>query len=162
MKGDREMRRYVIISVLALSFLAGVVLAGQEEEPDTTGTESVENELDVRVREIFGNSCAASTCHGGDHPKMDLSLDAEDIPENMIDVPSVQNSEYMRIDTIDPSSSYLLLKITGSEGIKGKKMPIMAPPLSDEEVKAIMTWVREFASAQEEEEEGDEDPDDDE
>jgi len=158
------MRRYILISVLVLSFVAGVVLAGQDEEPDSTGTEPVENELDVRVREIFGNSCASSTCHGGDHPKMDLSLEAEDIPENMIDVPSMQNSEYMLIDTNDPSSSYLLLKIIGGEGMKGKKMPIMTPPLSDEEVKAIMTWVREFASAPEEEEEeedDDEEPDDD-
>ena len=158
------MRRYILISVLVLSFVAGVVLAGQDEEPDSTGTEPVENELDVRVREIFGNSCASSTCHGGDHPKMDLSLEAEDIPENMIDVPSMQNSEYMLIDTNDPSSSYLLLKIIGGEGMKVKKMPIMTPPLSDEEVKAIMTWVREFASAPEEEEEeedDDEEPDDD-
>ncbi len=155
------MRRYILISVLALSFIAGVVFAGQDEEPDTTETESVENELDVRVREIFGNSCASSTCHGGDHPKKDLSLEAEDIPENMIDVPSAQNSEYMLIDTTDPSSSYLLLKIIGGEGMKGKKMPIMAAPLSDEEVKAIMTWVREFASVPEEEEEEDEEPEDD-
>lgn len=155
------MKRYILVCVLALSFLAGVVIAGQDEEPDTTGTEPVENELDVMVREIFGNSCAASTCHGGDHPKEELSLEADNIPENMIDVPSEQNSEYMLIDTIDPSSSYLLLKITGGEGMKGKKMPIMAPPLSDEEVKAIMTWVREFASEPEEEEEEEEPEDDD-
>lgn len=151
------MKRYILVCVLALSFLAGVVIAAQDEEPDTTGTEPVENELDVMVMEIFGNSCAASTCHGGDNPKEDLRLEPDDIPENMIDVPSEQNSEYMLIDTIDPSSSYLLLKITGGEGMKGKKMPIMAPPLTDEEVKAIMTWVREFASAPEEEDDDEDD-----
>lgn len=155
------MRKFVLICVLALSFAAGVVFAGQDEEPDTTGVEPVENELDVMVRGIFGQSCASSTCHGGDHPKAGLSLEAEDIPENMIDVPSVQNSEYMLIDTVYPSSSYLLLKITGGEGMKGKKMPVMAKPLSDEDIKAIESWIREFASAPEEEEEKEEeDPED--
>lgn len=139
------MKRYILVCVLALTFLAGIVFAGQEEEADTVSTGSRKDELEIRVTEIFGKSCATSTCHGGEHPKMQLSLEAEEIPANMIGVPSKQNGELMLIDTKDPSLSYLLLKVTGGEGMKGKKMPVMLAPLTDDELASVMTWVRGFA-----------------
>lgn len=145
------MRRYILIGVMALSFMAGIVFAGQEEAADTVSAESADSELDIQVNAILNKSCASSTCHGGDHPKAKLSLEADDIPENMIGIPSGQNGELMLIDTKDPSQSYLLLKMTGGEGMKGKKMPIMAAPLSDDDMKAVMTWVRGFAAPAEEE-----------
>ncbi len=139
------MKRNILVCVLALSFLAGIVFAGQDEEADTVITESGDDELDIRVRAILGKSCATSTCHGGEQPKMQLSLEAGDIPANMIGVPSRQDGELMLIDTKDPSRSYLLLKMTGGEGMKGKKMPIMMAPLKEGELTAIMTWVNGFA-----------------
>lgn len=148
------MKRYILISVLALSFMAGIVFAGQEEAADTVSTES-DSELDIQVNGILNKSCASSTCHGGKSPKVGLSLEADNIPKNMIGVPSRQNGELMLIDTKDPSQSYLLLKMTGGEGMKGKKMPIMMAPLSEEEMRAVMTWVRGFAAP------ADEDPGDD-
>jgi hypothetical protein len=102
--------------------------------------------LDMKVREIFGKSCATSGCHGGKSPKLQLSLEAEDLPASLIGIPSRQNDKLVLIDTKDPSQSYLLLKITGGDGMKGRKMPIMKPPLSDEEMKSVVTWIKGFVS----------------
>lgn len=146
------MRKYILISLLTLSFMAGVVFAGQDEEADTVKTLSESEKLEARVTKILNASCASSTCHGGKNPKEKLSLEADDIPENMIDVPSRQNSELMLIDTKDPSQSYLLLKMTGGEGMKGKRMPVMMAPLKDDDMKDVMTWVRGFAVPAEDEE----------
>ena len=146
------MKMHILVSVLILSFVAGVVVAGQDEEADTIkavpeGNDSAQK-LDMKVKGIFGRSCATSTCHGGEHPKMHLSLKADDIPENMVGIPSKQNDKLILIDTKDPSQSYLLLKMTGGEGMKGKKMPIMMAPLTKDELTDVMTWVRGFVEAE--------------
>ena len=147
------MKMYILISVLILSFAAGIVIAGSGDEADTVKTvpegDDSARKLDMKVREILRKSCAASTCHGGENPKMHLSLETGDIPENMIGVASRQNGNLMLIDTKDPSQSYLLLKITGGEGIKGKKMPIMMAPLTEDNLTDVMTWVSGFAVAEE-------------
>jgi hypothetical protein len=153
------MRTFLLICVLAMSFTAGVVYGGQDEDPDSIAADTTASRLDMEVREILGHNCATSICHAGKRPKMDLSLEADDIPANMIDVPSRQDSDLMLIDTGDPSRSYLLLKITGGEGMKGRKMPIMKDSLDEKEIRAITEWVEQFAVRKEtgesEEEDGD-------
>lgn len=143
------MKGFALIATLALVFLIGAAIAGPGDEADTLKAapegDASAQKLEMKVREIFGKSCATSGCHGGEHPKMDLSLEADEIPVNMIGVPSRQNSKLMLIDTKDPSQSYLLLKMTGGEGgIKGKKMPIMKAPLTEEEMAAVRMWVEEL------------------
>ena len=146
------MKGFALTATLALVFLLGAAIAGPGDEADTLKAapegDSSAQKLEMKVKEIFGKSCATSGCHGGEHPKMDLSLEADDIPANMIGVPSRQNSKLMLIDTKDPSQSYLLLKMTGGEGMKGKKMPIMMAPLTEDELNAVMTWVRGFTVAE--------------
>jgi hypothetical protein len=153
------MKGYVLLTSLVLVFLIGAALAVPGEEPDTFETVSEESELDMKVRGILGKSCAGSGCHGGKQPKMDLSLEADAIPANMIGIPSGQNGELMLIDTKDPSQSYLLVKITGGEGMRGKKMPIMRAPLKEDELEAVMTWVRGFADVEGEDDDEDDDED---
>ena len=135
------MKKYLLVSILVLSFMAGVVLADGGDESDTVSVEPEKSELDLKVAEIFGKSCATSGCHGGKQPKMDLGLEAEMLPGGMVGAPSKQNPELMLIDAEDPSKSYLLLKITGGEGMKGKKMPIMKPPLKEEEIETVREWL---------------------
>ena len=150
------MKGSVLLSVLVLVFLLGAAIAGPGEEADTLKAvpekDASAQKLDMKIVEIFGKSCATSSCHGGEHPKMNLSLEADDIPANMLGVPSRQNGKLMLIDTRDPSQSYLLLKMTGGEGMKGKKMPIMKAPLTEDEKTAVMTWIRGFAGAEQVEE----------
>lgn len=142
------MKGFALIATLALVFLIGAAIAGPGDEADTLKAapegDASAQKLEMKVKEIFGKSCATSGCHGGEHPKMDLSLEADDIPANMIGVPSRQNSKLMLIDTKDPSQSYLLLKMTGGKGgIKGKKMPIMKKPLTEEEMTTVTMWIEE-------------------
>ena len=151
------MKRSSLVMVLALVFSMGAVFAGTGgDEADSVKAATEEDtsavKLDMKVREIFGRSCATSGCHGGEQPKMKLSLAADDVPINMIGVPSKQNGKLMLIDTEDPSRSYLLLKMTGGEGKKGKKMPIMKKPLTEDELSAVITWVEGFAVAEKAEE----------
>jgi hypothetical protein len=151
------MKGHILTGILILTFLAGTVLAGHED-PDTA---SVENgELQAKVNKIFSKSCATSGCHGGKHPKMQLSLEADDIPDNMIGVPSKQNGDMLLIDTNDPSKSYLLLKMTGGKGMKGKKMPIMKAALKKDELEAVTEWIYGFEEPEEEPAEEEEDEED--
>jgi mono/diheme cytochrome c family protein len=140
------MKGSFLVTFLALVFLMGAAFAGTSgDEADSVKAATEEDasaeKLDMKVQEIFGRSCATSGCHGGEYPKMQLSLEADDVPVNMIDVPSKQNDKLMLIDTKDPSRSYVLLKMTGGEEIKGKKMPIMKKPLTEEELSTVRTWV---------------------
>lgn len=143
------MKGSALLALLVLVFLIGAAFAGPDDEADTLKAvpegDTSALKLDITIRAIFGKTCSTSGCHGGEHPKMQLSLEADDIPANMIGVPSKQNDKLMLIDTQDPSQSYLILKMTGGEGMKGKKMPIMKAPLKEEEMKAVMTWVDGFA-----------------
>ncbi len=141
------MKGSVLVTFLALVFLMGAAFAGtggdeaDSVKADTEGDTAVEG-LNMKVMEIFGKSCATSGCHGGENPKMQLSLKADDVPKNLIGIPSKQNDKFMLIDTQDPSRGYLLLKLTGGEGMKGKKMPIMKKPLTEEELSTVRMWVK--------------------
>ena len=142
------MKGSALVTVLILAFIMGAAFAGPGEDADTVKTapekDAAFHKLDMKVRGILGKSCATSTCHDGEHPRMQLSLDTDDIPANMIGVPSRQNGEFMLIDTKDRSKSYLLLKLTGGDGMKGKKMPIMLKPLTKEEVSTVRMWLEEL------------------
>lgn len=139
------MKESALITILILVFMIGAALPGTGDETDTVKTTSESVELEAEVIKIFGKSCAASTCHGGEHPKMQLSLEADSIPANLVGVPSRQNDELMLIDTKDPSQSYLLIKMTGGEGMKGKKMPVMKAPLTEDELATVTAWIGGFA-----------------
>ena len=158
------MKGSALLTLPVLVFLIGAAFAGPGDEADTTKAvpegDTSALKLDITIGKIFGKSCSTSGCHGGEHPKMHLSLEADDIPANMIGVPSKQNAELMLIDTQDPSQSYLILKMTGGEGMKGKKMPIMKAPLTKDELTSVMTWVRGFDKAAAEEDNRKTDDDD--
>jgi mono/diheme cytochrome c family protein len=139
------MKGSVLITVLVLAFLIGAAFAGTEDEADTIKAGAERSELDAKVLEILGKSCVSSICHGGENPKMQMSLEAAHIPEILVGIPSKQNSELMLIDVKDPSRSYFLLKLTGGEGMKGKKMPVMKAPLTEDELAAIAAWVESIA-----------------
>jgi hypothetical protein len=143
------MKGYALFMVLAVTFLIGAAYAGQAERPDTAKAvpagDASARKLDMKAKEILGKNCATSICHGGKNPKMHMNLEADSIPADLIDVPSKQNAALMLIDTKDPSKSYILLKIKGGEGMKGKRMPLMKAPLTEDEHGAVTAWISGFA-----------------
>jgi hypothetical protein len=64
---------------------------------------------------------------------------------NLIDVPSGQNSGFVRVVPGNSASSYLYVKITGADGITGDQMPAIGGPLSQGEINLIQTWIDEGA-----------------
>jgi hypothetical protein len=138
-------RVLLLIAFMAGAFIGGVT--GQESDSTEFATTIGDMVLLEQVREIFSRSCATGGCHSGTYPKMKLSLEADDIPESVVDMPSIQYPELMRVDPGEPEDSYLLIKIAGGEEMEGKLMPINLPPLKDEEIDAITMWINSLADA---------------
>jgi len=75
----------------------------------------------------------------GGNPAGNLSLAADRIAGEIIDVPSVQRPELKRVDRGNPEGSYLLMKVIG-EDIAGQQMPV-GGRLADEQIELIRAWI---------------------
>jgi len=136
--------------LLLITFLAGAFIGGVTgQEPDSIEFTATHGDMVLleQVREIFSRSCATGGCHSGTYPKMKLSLEADDVPESMVDMPSIQYPELMLVNPGEPEDSYLLIKIAGGEKMNGKLMPINLPPLKAEEIGAITMWINNLTNA---------------
>ena len=102
----------------------------------------------VKAFGILKRSCAVSGCHTGKHPEDNLLLDPSGVLKSTKNVPSREISSLKRVDTQKPEKSYLLMKIRGDAGIRGKRMPRGAPPLSKEEIKIIELWLQSLSVAE--------------
>lgn len=101
--------------------------------------------LEKEILPVIRRSCSVSGCHEGERPKANLDLSADDLRPALLDVPSRQVKEIFLIDSKDPGRSYMLMKVAGGEGIKGRKMPVgNVPGLSAEEISLFADWVRSF------------------
>lgn len=97
--------------------------------------------LDATVRDLFANKCAFAGCHAGNMPAANLDLTPENYAANLIKTKSKQAPEFFRVKPGDASNSYLVRKIAG-KGIRGERMPLNNPPLSQGELDAITQWIR--------------------
>lgn len=97
----------------------------------------------ARVRAIFSEHCIS--CHGDRRPSAGLGLSTE------ADLAALTRTTSSEVDTLmlvvpgHPEASYLLMKIKGSDGIIGNRMPLGAKPLSDTDVGAVEQWIRSLA-----------------
>ena len=114
----------------------GIVEAYNEDA--TTGAT-----LDA-VQAIFNARCLP--CHSSDseegHPVANLDLAAGHMPRNTIAARSGQLSDgTLLINPGRPDESYLVQKIAMDAPTRGRRMPRGMPPLSDEEMETIRSWV---------------------
>ena len=91
--------------------------------------------------EIFTPTCARLGCHDRIVHQEDQILVAGEAYANVVNHPSIEIPQLMRVKPGDPSNSYLYRKITGA-GITGDRMPQTLPPLSDAQIKLIRDWIR--------------------
>ncbi len=70
-----------------------------------------------------------------------MSLEAGKAYGNIVNVPSREKPELMRVKPDSSSISYLVQKIRGVPGIVGARMPLGASPLTDVQVQTIADWV---------------------
>ena len=91
--------------------------------------------------EIFTPTCAVIGCHDTLGRQQNQVLSAGQAYTNILNRPSEEMPNLMRIRPNDVANSYLYRKITGA-GITGERMPQFGPPLPDAQIKLIRDWIR--------------------
>ncbi|MBM3308106.1 MAG: hypothetical protein FJY74_07260 [Candidatus Eisenbacteria bacterium] len=101
--------------------------------------------LETAVAGIFKASC--TSCHGGPRTPGKLTLDAAAFVEATVGVTSAQMDTLPLVQPGKPDRSYLLMKVNGDTRIKGRRMPMGADPLTDEQIRLIADWISALAAA---------------
>ncbi len=99
-------------------------------------------DLQAQVLDIFDNSCAFAGCHVSATAPENLDLSEEAFMAGLINVNSKGNPSIKRVRPGDPANSYLVMKIKGSPGIKGEKMPRGGQPLTAQMIATIESWIK--------------------
>ena len=89
--------------------------------------------------EIFTPNCAVSGCHSGPGASGGLSLEADTIAGEIIDVLS-QSYGIQRVAPGDPENSLIVKKARG-DADAGGRMPRGAAALSSAEIAKIVEWI---------------------
>lgn len=89
---------------------------------------------------VFSAICTG--CHTGAAAPLGLALDPGSSWSNLVNVPSVQEPAVLRVAPGDPEGSYLIWKIEGRPTISGAQMPRGLPPLGQDQIQAIRSWIQ--------------------
>lgn len=140
----RDTRAGYSILVRFLPLILALLLVGCEHEgpvePDP-GDDSDTPSFSTIQTTIFNTSCALSGCHAGSNPQQGMDLSEGAAYEAIVGVRSNERPDLFRIEPGDPDQSYLVMKIEGSQGIVGGRMPLGRPPLSNNQITLVRDWV---------------------
>ena len=99
---------------------------------------------------VFALSCATQGCHTGNPPtNTPDTFDPQYAYDALVGQPAIQVPSMPLIDPGNPDHSYTVLKIRGTASGAGgvaTRMPLNAPPLSDEDRAVIESWILAGAS----------------
>jgi cytochrome c553 len=125
------MGRFLTRSIAAAIVLAiGVpLLAAQSDVPS----------VPAAVGKIFKSKCLE--CHSGASPAASMNLDVGHLPASILDRPSSEKADLKIADSAAPEKSYMLMKLRGTAGISGSRMPLRAKKLSNADIQAIADWL---------------------
>lgn len=125
---------------VALVLLVGC--PGELENPDQYPDEPLALcQLDIDVPALFRSKCGSSTCHEGDEPAAELDLVAPGVFERLENVPATQCEGRVRIDPLEPNSSFLVEKLRGTQPVGcGERMPFVSF-LTGAEIACVQRWV---------------------
>ncbi len=113
---------------------------GDFEATFTVTTPSAGATLEAIQAAVFTPTCATAGCHTGDSPPEGLRLDEGFSFDNLVDVPSSEVPELLRVDPGKPDESYLVQKIEGTAA-EGAQMPLGGPPLDQNLIDDIREWI---------------------
>jgi Membrane bound beta barrel domain (DUF5777) len=136
---EEHRSRDSLSSAILIAFLSMVVASGFWT--NRLWAQSDKGGLETKVMKIFEDNCTTAGCHTGTAPMMGLKLTTDEYYARTIDQPSTEKPQLMRIKPGEPDSSYLVMKILGTPGIIGSRMPFGRDPLTDDEITAIVGWV---------------------
>ena len=94
--------------------------------------------------QVFTPLC--SGCHNGSQPAGgplpgSQNLTAGNTFSNLVGVASLEQPGLLRVKPNDPDNSYLIHKVEGTAGITGAQMPFGGPPLSQDTINQIRSWI---------------------
>jgi glucose/arabinose dehydrogenase/phosphodiesterase/alkaline phosphatase D-like protein len=107
----------------------------------TAGTGSAGNVAFVNVQGIFDRNCVR--CHQGAQPPAGLVLSSGQAYGNIVNVPSTEYPQWMRVQPNNRAVSWLYEKITNQNPAVGSKME----NLSADEIALIGAWIDQGAAA---------------
>jgi len=141
------------VATVSLSIAGAGCSAGDGEGLDTSGrplnesgnspappTGAVAPDYNDIQAKVFTPTCAVSGCHSGTSAPLGLRLDADAAFDLLVNQPSAQQSQFMRVAPGDPDNSYLVQKLEGTAA-GGVQMPRNQPPLSVATIQAIRDWI---------------------
>jgi hypothetical protein len=88
---------------------------------------------------VFTPIC--TQCHIGAGAPQGLQLDEANAYDMLVNIPSVERPQYLRVEPGNPDDSYIVRKLQGGPDIAGGQMPLNLPPLSQETINAIRVWI---------------------
>ena len=136
------MRSFLIVIVLCLLTACGELKT--PTTPDGGGEPIDPTATFTRVQnEIFTPTCGVVGCHDrlGQASSGQLILTADQSYGQIVNRPSTEMTNLMRIQPDDPAGSYLYRKITG-QGITGERMPLGGPFLNQAQIDLVRNWIR--------------------
>ena len=127
-----------------LTLLFAMLLVAGCEHADPLDPNRLEPTLSSIQANIFNLNCTFSGCHVGGSPVLPgvMNLRAGQAYANIVNVPSLERANLLRVAPGDPENSYLVMKI---EGRAGPRMPLNLPALSAEEIAVIRQWIADGA-----------------
>lgn len=135
----------MFISIDSMEYPDGEIRAQISNEIPSVGIEPTLKSLQATV---FTPTC--SGCHNGTGSTapgaMNLTT-AERSYDALVNMPSLQEPDKMRVSINDSSSSYLVTKLTGTQ-TKGSRMPFRGMPLDTHVIDTIRQWIDTGANAQ--------------
>jgi mono/diheme cytochrome c family protein len=133
---ETSMKRSVSV-IIFLGYLAGAAAVAHAAGQTAASTPD-------EVKRIIESRCAG--CHKGKKPPKGLSLEEASLSATVVGVPSRERPDLQLVNPGNPDASYLLLKIRGAEGIKGRRMP-PGKPLAEEDIAGLAEWIRSLPPA---------------
>jgi hypothetical protein len=87
---------------------------------------------------------ACTVCHSGASAPLGLRLDADSSYALLVNAPSAEVPELLRVAPGDPDGSYLVQKLEGTAAV-GDRMPLDAPALPQSTIDVIRQWISDGA-----------------
>lgn len=144
-QGRHDLRPVLTLG-LALGMSLVLAACGDKEGEDTAGGEGdpVEAMAFSEIEnDVFLNSCAFSSCHGGGAGQ--LTLGAGTSYDALVGVEAAGVEGAILVVAGDSGSSYLVDKLNGSAGIDGDLMP-PGQALDGDVIAGIAAWIDEGAA----------------
>lgn len=115
--------------------------------PSPTATQLV-TIADVQAQ-VFTPHCTTQFCHTSQSMAGGMVLEDGASYAALVNVPAVNfaamNAGLVRVDPGNPDESFLIIKLTNPTVEQGSKMPMGQPPLSEDLINLVRTWIAQGA-----------------